>query len=144
MATGTRCIDHFGKFGFCPSAGSWSDKNKWEMLMIHRGPYDSCPGIQLVTTALLAQIYGALSKVSSIDYLLKSSTKVCRTEQFAQLVKLSTLLASSGPGSALCPTVNHIRLQTSPYSMLQTKKRIEVGGPGLRRKYSNERYSATM
>jgi len=38
----------------------------WEMLMIHRGPYDSCPGIQLVTTALLAQIYGALSKNRAI------------------------------------------------------------------------------
>ncbi|PVH72705.1 hypothetical protein DL98DRAFT_609856 [Cadophora sp. DSE1049] len=38
----------------------------WEMLMTHRGPHDSCPGIQLVTTALLAQIYGALSKNRAI------------------------------------------------------------------------------
>ncbi|KUJ07826.1 uncharacterized protein LY89DRAFT_789492 [Mollisia scopiformis] len=34
----------------------------WEVLITHRGPYDSCQGVQLVVTALLAQIYGALSK----------------------------------------------------------------------------------
>ncbi|KAH6694843.1 hypothetical protein BKA61DRAFT_637435 [Leptodontidium sp. MPI-SDFR-AT-0119] len=38
----------------------------WEILITHRGSYDSCPGIQLVTTALLAQIYGSLSKNRAI------------------------------------------------------------------------------
>jgi len=32
-------------------------------MITHRGPYDSCPGVQLVVTSLLAQVYGALSKV---------------------------------------------------------------------------------
>lgn len=30
----------------------------------HRGEFDAAPGIQLVQTALLSQIYAALSKVS--------------------------------------------------------------------------------
>ncbi|KAN0102259.1 hypothetical protein V8E51_012769 [Hyaloscypha variabilis] len=34
----------------------------WETLITHRGPYDLCQGVQLVVTALLAQVYGALSK----------------------------------------------------------------------------------
>ncbi|KAF7886179.1 hypothetical protein EAF00_010282 [Botryotinia globosa] len=34
----------------------------WETLITHQGPYDSCQGVQLVVTALLAQIYGALSR----------------------------------------------------------------------------------
>jgi Fungal specific transcription factor domain len=36
----------------------------WSSLITHRGPYDACSGIQLVLTALLGQIYAALSKVS--------------------------------------------------------------------------------
>lgn len=36
----------------------------WEVLITHKGPYDMGQGVQLVVTALLAQIYGALSKVS--------------------------------------------------------------------------------
>lgn len=35
----------------------------WETLITHCGPYDSCKGVQLVVTALLGQVYGALSKV---------------------------------------------------------------------------------
>lgn len=38
----------------------------WEVLITHQGPYDSCPGVQLVVTSLLAQIYGALSKNRTI------------------------------------------------------------------------------
>ncbi|KFY51015.1 hypothetical protein V496_09007 [Pseudogymnoascus sp. VKM F-4515 (FW-2607)] len=34
----------------------------WETLITHRGPYDSCKGVQLVLTSLLGQVYGALSK----------------------------------------------------------------------------------
>ncbi|KAM3069364.1 hypothetical protein ACMFMF_008581 [Clarireedia jacksonii] len=34
----------------------------WETLITHRGAHDTCQGVQLVVTALLAQIYGALSK----------------------------------------------------------------------------------
>lgn len=36
---------------------------QWEALITHRGPYDPCNGVQLVLTALLGQVYGALSKV---------------------------------------------------------------------------------
>jgi hypothetical protein len=36
----------------------------WATLITHRGAYDSCNGIQLVLTALLGQIYAALSQVS--------------------------------------------------------------------------------
>ncbi|PTU23477.1 hypothetical protein P175DRAFT_0508154 [Aspergillus ochraceoroseus IBT 24754] len=35
---------------------------KWQSLITHRGPYDACKGVQLLITALLGQIYGALSK----------------------------------------------------------------------------------
>lgn len=33
-------------------------------MITHRGPHDACKGVQLLITALLGQIYGALSKVS--------------------------------------------------------------------------------
>lgn len=29
----------------------------------HRGPYDTCNGVQLVLTALLGQVYATLSRV---------------------------------------------------------------------------------
>ncbi|KAK2792437.1 hypothetical protein FQN52_003372 [Onygenales sp. PD_12] len=38
---------------------------KWQVMITHRGPYDACSGIQLVLTALLSQVYGALSKVAT-------------------------------------------------------------------------------
>lgn len=43
----------------------------WETLVLHRGPYDPCAGVQLVVTALLAQVYGALSKVGLLCSLHK-------------------------------------------------------------------------
>lgn len=41
-----------------------AELSQWEKLINHRGPYDTCKGVQLVVTALLGQVYGALSKVS--------------------------------------------------------------------------------
>ena len=38
----------------------------WEKLITHRGPSDSCKGVQLVVTALLGSVYGALSKNRSV------------------------------------------------------------------------------
>lgn len=38
----------------------------WQTLISHRGPHDACDGVQLVITALLSQVYGALSKNRSI------------------------------------------------------------------------------
>ncbi|KAL2821760.1 hypothetical protein BDW59DRAFT_149991 [Aspergillus cavernicola] len=38
----------------------------WQSLITHRGPYDSCNGVQLLMTALLGQIYGALSKKRAV------------------------------------------------------------------------------
>ncbi|KAJ9273012.1 transcriptional regulator family: Fungal Specific TF and C2H2 zinc finger [Paecilomyces variotii] len=38
----------------------------WQSLITHRGPYDVCKGVQLVITALLGQVYGALSKNQAI------------------------------------------------------------------------------
>ncbi|KAF2666591.1 C2H2 type zinc finger domain protein, partial [Microthyrium microscopicum] len=38
----------------------------WQSLINHRGPHDASPGVQLVTSALLSQIYGALSRNRSI------------------------------------------------------------------------------
>ncbi|OJJ43251.1 hypothetical protein ASPZODRAFT_74795 [Penicilliopsis zonata CBS 506.65] len=38
----------------------------WQSLITHRAPYDSCKGVQLLITALLGQIYGALSKNRAI------------------------------------------------------------------------------
>jgi hypothetical protein len=35
----------------------------WQTLINHRGPYDVCHGVQLIISALLGQLYGALSKV---------------------------------------------------------------------------------
>ncbi|KAJ5540171.1 hypothetical protein N7513_008503 [Penicillium frequentans] len=34
----------------------------WQSLITHNGPYDTCKGVQLMITALLGQIYGALSR----------------------------------------------------------------------------------
>ncbi|KAI3036084.1 WLM domain family protein [Aspergillus niger] len=34
----------------------------WQSMITHRGPHDACKGVQLLITALLGQIYGALSK----------------------------------------------------------------------------------
>jgi hypothetical protein len=36
----------------------------WQSLITHRGQYDGVKGLQLVLTALLGQVYAALSKVS--------------------------------------------------------------------------------
>ncbi|KAL3476812.1 C2H2 type zinc finger domain protein [Aspergillus californicus] len=38
----------------------------WQSLITHRGPHDACEGVQLLITALLGQIYGALSKNRAI------------------------------------------------------------------------------
>lgn len=38
----------------------------WQSLITHSGPYDTCKGVQLIITALLGQIYGALSKNRAI------------------------------------------------------------------------------
>jgi hypothetical protein len=38
----------------------------WQSLITHNGPYDACKGVQLMITALLGQIYGALSKTRAI------------------------------------------------------------------------------
>ncbi|KAJ5754060.1 uncharacterized protein N7511_008213 [Penicillium nucicola] len=38
----------------------------WQSLITHSGPYDACKGVQLMITALLGQIYGALSKNRAI------------------------------------------------------------------------------
>ncbi|KAA8571079.1 hypothetical protein EYC84_000434 [Monilinia fructicola] len=38
----------------------------WETLITHQGPHDNCQGVQLVVTALLAQIYGVLSRNRAI------------------------------------------------------------------------------
>ena len=38
----------------------------WQNLITHRGPYDACEGVQLVVTAVLGQVYGALSKNRAI------------------------------------------------------------------------------
>jgi len=61
------------------------------MLITHRGPYDACQGVQLVVTALLAQVYGALSKVYFSNIAFFCSTNHPRTESSGQQVKRSTL-----------------------------------------------------
>lgn len=38
----------------------------WQNLISHRGPYDECDGVQLLVTAVLGQVYGALSKNRAI------------------------------------------------------------------------------
>ena len=38
----------------------------WQSLIAHRGPYDACSGVQLVLSALLSVVYGALSQNSAI------------------------------------------------------------------------------
>ncbi|KAF2403453.1 hypothetical protein EJ06DRAFT_579488 [Trichodelitschia bisporula] len=44
----------------------------WQTFVTHRGPYDSCPGVQLVLTVVLNQMYGMLSKNRQI----RTSTQV--------------------------------------------------------------------
>ncbi|KIY00008.1 uncharacterized protein Z520_04645 [Fonsecaea multimorphosa CBS 102226] len=38
----------------------------WQSLITHRGPYDTCDGVQLLVTSVLSQVYGALSKNRTI------------------------------------------------------------------------------
>ncbi len=38
----------------------------WQNLITHRGPFDACEGVQLMITAILGQVYGALSKNRAI------------------------------------------------------------------------------
>ncbi|KAJ5925613.1 hypothetical protein N7454_008252 [Penicillium verhagenii] len=38
----------------------------WQSFITHNGPYDACKGVQLMITALLGQIYGALSRNRAI------------------------------------------------------------------------------
>lgn len=78
-------------------------------MITHRGPYDACTGVQLLITALLGQIYGALSKVSNLQSLIVSSlpTSDHRIGESAQQVKSSVHLASSGQDTAECWTVHH-------------------------------------
>ncbi|KAK4944195.1 hypothetical protein LTR10_016308 [Elasticomyces elasticus] len=38
----------------------------WQSLISHRGLYDTCDGVQLIVTAVLGQVYGALSKNRAI------------------------------------------------------------------------------
>ncbi|KAH2540396.1 hypothetical protein KXW97_004527 [Aspergillus fumigatus] len=46
----------------------------WQSLITHRGPYDACKGVQLLVTALLGQIYGALSK----NRVIRTTSQVFR------------------------------------------------------------------
>jgi hypothetical protein len=62
VATCTCSCHNISKFTII-SLRNKSNMKQWEGLITHRGPYDACQGVQLVLTALLAQIYGALSKV---------------------------------------------------------------------------------
>jgi hypothetical protein len=64
MATGSYGCCYFGKnVILCHVRGPDTDPSQWQSLITHRGPYDACKGVQLLITALLGQIYGALSKV---------------------------------------------------------------------------------
>ncbi|KAL4782489.1 hypothetical protein BJX76DRAFT_288760 [Aspergillus varians] len=46
----------------------------WQSMITHRGPYDACNGVQLLLTALLGQIYGALSK----SWAIRTASQVFR------------------------------------------------------------------
>ncbi|KAJ5623946.1 hypothetical protein N7510_000255 [Penicillium lagena] len=46
----------------------------WQSLITHNGPYDACKGVQLLITALLGQIYGALSK----NRVIRTTSQVFR------------------------------------------------------------------
>lgn len=63
VASGTCSCHDFGKFILSMEVKDFeTNMPQWEVLITHQGPYDSSQGVQLVVTALLAQIYGALSK----------------------------------------------------------------------------------
>ncbi|XHF98335.1 hypothetical protein AWENTII_001890 [Aspergillus wentii] len=46
----------------------------WQSLITHNGPYDACKGVQLLITAVLGQIYGALSK----NRIIRTTSQVFR------------------------------------------------------------------
>ncbi|PGH27557.1 hypothetical protein AJ80_00798 [Polytolypa hystricis UAMH7299] len=50
----------------------------WQTLITHRGPYDACKGVQLVITAVLSQVYGALSKNRAI----RATSQIFRAHGF--------------------------------------------------------------
>ena len=64
MAFSPHCTHYIGKELFTSTFKEHNLKTlQWETLITHRGPYDVCKGVQLMVTALLGQVYGALSKV---------------------------------------------------------------------------------
>jgi hypothetical protein len=79
---------------------------QWQSLITHRGPNDACKGVQLLITALLGQIYGALSKVRRPDtkllFGIHAYSCYHRTNLSAPQVKSFAHLDSSGQGIAEC------------------------------------------
>lgn len=67
MAPSTYSHCNLGKFSFLIFVDIFISENlQWQSLITHNGPYDACKGVQLLITALLGQIYGALSKNRAI------------------------------------------------------------------------------
>jgi hypothetical protein len=96
----------------------------WETLITHRGPYDSCKGVQLVLTALLGQVYGALSKVfdSTQRYKTGCSYINFRTGMSEPRARHSMQLASFGPDTAECLITPHTQQPTYHRSMRQRRR----------------------
>lgn len=114
----------------------------WEVLITHKGPYDVGQGVQLVVTALLAQVYGALSKVNDSHNAVSLTDNISRTELFAPHLKLSTHCLSSGLVNALHRD-KPLTYPHYPHSMHPRTKKRQLGGSGLRTKSNNVLFLAT-
>lgn len=82
---------------------------QWQTLITHRGPYDACQGVQLVITALLGHVYGALSKVRDLGVNTGSPLTFVyyrRTAQSAPPARSFVAWVSSGPAIAACSIRN--------------------------------------
>lgn len=100
----------------------------WQSLIAHSRPYDARKGVQLMITALLGQIYGALSNAM----------------RSVQQVRCSVLWVSSGHGNVGCMRVNCTQRRICRHSMrLSTRKNINGAYSQLGR-FNNERYWPTM
>jgi hypothetical protein len=65
-------------------------------MITHNGPYDACKGVQLMITALLGQIYGALSKKCSFS-ASGASTEGRLSSEYGSLSYMPQCLAHKKP-----------------------------------------------
>ena len=105
-------------------------------MITHRGPYDSCQGVQLLITALLGQIYGALSKVrvtSRRTYFIEANINVLESGRphHKSGIPSAGLLLGKALRNVRQSTVFHD--ESAVPEFIQCRERAPVAGMGRTR-----------